>query len=240
MANYKTFADLYGEARTLVDVGSSDTTFLALVKNCCNMAYRKMLKADTLTPMWFLMKRGTFNLAAGSRSYHDGTGGVLTTASVTDIGKIHTMSVAGYKVGMVDHDVVDQHALRFWDDTVTEDYPKFCLHEQEPLTVAANSRSLKNTLTFFYMPSSVQAVRLSYERQVQDLSADTDIPVLPPEFHQAIIFGAASLLEKYGFSAAGSMSWQQLFLDAMNDLVATNRTRFNYVEDGPAARWARM
>lgn len=52
-------------------------------------------------------------------------------------------------------------------------------------------------------PDSAHVVRASYIRDVQEMTADTDVPLLPSRFHPLIVWRA--LIEYGGFDAAGEV-----------------------------------
>ncbi len=226
MPNYLTFADIYGQMQDFCD--EDGTEFTTILKKLANNAYRQMRNADKLQPLWFAQKRATFNLAAGTRNYHDGTGGALRTAGIIDLKKVLALSVGGYECREVSREFAEREADTFYDDNTTESHPQNFLHQVEPLAAVANGVSVQNTLTFFYMPASAQAVGLVYEAAAADLSSDADIPLIPPEYHQGIVYGGMVLAEKFGLSVQ-ALPWAQLYQDIERQMLDENRRQLNEV-----------
>ncbi len=241
MSNWLTFADIYGQVSDLIDDASTDRVTLA--KKLVNHAYRDMMNADTMCPLWFRRKRGSFNTVAGTQAYTDNeavggaTAGVMATAGITDLGRIVSMSVGGRPCRGADLNYVDENAVDFWDTSNREDYPKYYLHEVSRYSAVAvtgppagnRTRLFLNTLNFFYTPNSIQAVRLTYEQVFADLSADTDVPLLPDHYHQALVPGAMTMMESFGKSALAAM-WSSMYLAQKNAMIIENRRQINNYE----------
>jgi hypothetical protein len=254
MSNWLTFSDLYTEVAGLVDVGTSNATMVAFIKKVVNQAYRQIRKADPKRPLWFTLKRGSFSLTADTRSYTDQEAigataqGALAAAGITDLSRVVSMSVGGYPCKQVTPQTVEANAYTFWDDNNKEDYPQNYILEVSPFTssvsgASTRTRSILNTITFFLMPRSTQTVRLFYETRVADLSADTDLPQMPPEYHQGIIYGALAILDTFGFDVSRVSNWAQMYRTIVQDMLTVNRELLNLDElngSDPIDAWARL
>lgn len=245
MSRFRTFASLKTEVSGYCNEDA--TAFMGLVEKAINQAYHQMMNADPVSPLWFRRAHESFSLAAGTRAYTDDEAdagaspavaeGVLAAAGITDLGRIISADVGGYPCTLVDHDFARANALTFWDDNSTDDHPEHVLHEVKPLgsglledDATPRARSVQNTLYFSYMPQSVQTVNLDYERTYDDLANDNDLPLMPPHYHQALVWGAMLVMEHFGKSAVAG-NWAALFTAAIDEMKTESRTRIGYTDE---------
>ncbi len=243
MARFMTFAEIYGKVNDLCDDDSA--AMVTAAKAAVNAAYRDLMTADEARPLWFRTKRKTFNLVAGTRSYTDQeayagvSAGALTSAGITDLGRIISLSVDGLVARAIDHAYAEAQADIFWDSNQTEDVPRLYMHEVAPFAsstavagppAVTRTRSLLNTLHFFLMPNAAKAVGVVYETAFDALVNDADLPALPPQYHDSLVHGAMVEMEAFGWSAQSAV-WGALYEKAKGEMVKENRTLLNEVQE---------
>jgi hypothetical protein len=101
-----------------------------------------------------------------------------------------------------------------WDDSTGR--PTECWHRKHFTSAGAQTDQL------IWFPGADQAydLRLWQTSRVDRLSADADVPILPYQFHDAIIAGAATRLAESNVQVESPSVWPQLYrmaLDAIRD-----------------------
>lgn len=98
--------------------------------------------------------------------------------------------------------------------------------------------ALTETNQLLWFPGADQAYtpfRYWYVNDVARLSADTDIPILPPQFHDVIIAGAITRLIESHFQIENAVVWPGIYRNQIRGLRAYNRQFYQNtdIEDRP-------
>lgn len=81
-----------------------------------------------------------------------------------------------------------------------------------------------NRILWFPLPTDNYRLRYWYEQRVSPLSADGDVPILPPRFHNLLVTGSlARLIEYGGAQVENAVIWPALYKAQLDALKTTNR-----------------
>lgn len=84
-----------------------------------------------------------------------------------------------------------------------------------------------NQLLWFLAADAAYNARIWYEKKVDRLSADADVPQLPWRFHDTIVSGAASrLIESRAQTSDGGIPWSSIYVGQLDALKTYNRDLF--------------
>jgi hypothetical protein len=98
--------------------------------------------------------------------------------------------------------------------------PTRCMHRK-----AMNAAgTIYDYLFWYHSPDASYNARIWYEKFADRLSADGDIPILPPDFHDILVTGAVARLVTYaGIQIENAAIWPQLYQKQTAALVSYNR-----------------
>lgn len=151
---------------------------------------------------------------SGGKIFHRG---VTPTAPIE---KILTAAFHGYSGEL---DPIGEKQLEettaWWDPANIGRPERFMLKKY--FTTAGDE---SNRLLWFPNPQEVYQMRLWYEKQISPLSADTDVPILPPRYHNAIVSGSVARLVQYGqVQIENAVIWPSIYKAQIAALVSANR-----------------
>jgi len=151
---------------------------------------------------------------SGGTIYHRG---VTPSASIE---KVLSLAIHGYSGEL---DPIGETALEettSWWDPANIGRPERFMLKKYFTTAGAES----NRLLWFPNPQEVYQMRLWYEKQISPLSADTDVPILPPRYHNAIVSGSVARLVQYGqVQIENAVIWPSIYKAQIAALVSANR-----------------
>lgn len=98
--------------------------------------------------------------------------------------------------------------------------PSRCMHRK-----AMNAAGTIYDYLFWYnSPDQTYNARIWYEKFADRLVNDTDIPILPPDFHDILVSGSVSRLIQYGqVQIENAVIWPQLYKQQTDALKSYNR-----------------
>ena len=88
-----------------------------------------------------------------------------------------------------------------------------------------------NQLLWFYGADAAYDLRYWFERRPTRLSATTDVPLLPPQFHDIIVSGAMTRLAENQVQVENAVIWPGLYGAQITQLKAFNRKWWNENQD---------
>ena len=97
--------------------------------------------------------------------------------------------------------------------------PEFYQHRKSYL----NDGTEINQLLWFYGADAAYDLRYWFERRPTRLSATTDVPLLPPQFHDIIVSGAMTRLAENQVQVENAVIWPGLYGAQITQLKAFNR-----------------
>ena len=114
---------------------------------------------------------------------------------------------------------------RFCGRMVTNGEPTFyCVRGGAPAaTSAAITQGGQQQLQIAPPPLATadhgQALKIAYFRSVgtMELTADTDVPLMPAQYHPIIILGALAYMAEAQGNAQKASAWRQMFMDRMQE-----------------------
>jgi len=149
---------------------------------------------------------------SGGYAHHRGT--VITACK-----KIYKASWYGYNKAMsfIGIDELEDKSV-YTGDSLSR--PTRCMHRK-----AMNAAGTIYDYLFWYnSPNTSYNARIWYEKFADRLSADTDIPILPPDFHDILVTGAVARLVTYGqVQIENAVIWPQLYKEQTAALKTYNR-----------------
>lgn len=104
-----------------------------------------------------------------------------------------------------------------FEDTTGE--PRHYQHRKAYTTAGAES----NMMLWFCAPDQVYRLRYWYEYRAPRLTEDTDVPLLPPRFHDLMISGAITRLAESNAQVENAVIWPGLYDMGLEQLKAYNR-----------------
>lgn len=170
---------------------------------------------------------GVYNLATldgtaiNSSSWSAGTGGTAHHRGVVlsnNTKGIISANWIGYNTPLVP--VSEREAesnTSFWD--ATKSRPTLFQHVQH-FNAAGTETEI---LLWFCCSDTAYHMRLWHEFRPPVLSADSDVPYLPPQFHYAIIAGAVTRLGENKTQVDAGVVWPQLYARQIQYIVDYNR-----------------
>ncbi len=191
MSNYKTFAEIYDEVEKLIVDDTSEME--TIIKFLINHVYRIVWNDRD----WkWLRKYTQFSITTGKNAY---TVGELEIAQGGDydigLGSGNSLGRALFInpdittsgiITLIDEVEVEKNAGRLWKSGSQGSPEKF---RQETSFVADGTRTDK--LWIYPYPSQTKTARLWWIKGFVELQNGIDVPLLPGEFHSALIYGAA-------------------------------------------------
>jgi len=292
MADYLTFADIYGEIEKVIK--HFDSAMSTMVKAMANMVYmNELMVADDLYPLhWLVDFDDTLKSVApatitGITAANPGVVTATAHGFVTgDLVSIH--NVAGmtevndriYYITYLTDDtfsIVDTSGYTAYTSSGTAHHrgktlatagknvqrileAAWCdegkMTEITPQEIESNTKYHYNDTTgrperyyhgkgftsagvetnqLIWFPGADAEYVLRYwlEERPSPLSADADVPLLPPEFHHAIVAGAVTRLIESKVQVDNAVVWPNIYAQQIKALVNFNR---RYYEEHEAVK----
>jgi len=148
---------------------------------------------------------------SGGTAHHRGT--VISPAE-----KILHANWHGYNKGMDFISPEQLEAESTWMDTSTS-RPLKAMHRQ----VYTDNGDQFDYLLWFQASDDAYNLRLWYIKQSNRLSVDTDIPMLPYQFHDAIVAGAITRLGENKVQVEAGVVWPTIYNAFIDSISAFNR-----------------
>jgi hypothetical protein len=147
----------------------------------------------------------------GGKAHHRGV--ILTAAQ-----KIITANWHGYNKGLefIGIDQIEEQSS-WWDKSTSR--PLKVMHQQR-YTAAGDQIDY---LLWFQASDAAYVLKLWYTRQPDRLSAASDVPMLPPQFHDAIIAGAIVRLGENKVQVEAGAVWPAIFNALIESIKTFNR-----------------
>jgi hypothetical protein len=189
------------------------------VSGMTQLNYRTFLVDDKATNTFELQDlSGTDIVGAGYTAYTSGGYAHHRGISLTDTEKVLHANWYGYNKGM---DFIGPEKLEaeaaWMDDSLSR--PTKCMHRQ--IYTAAGTQL--DYLMWYPAPDAAYNLRLWYVTQAARLTNTTDVPLLPPQFHDAIIAGAITRLGENKVQVEAGVVWPTIYNSNIDSLVAFNR-----------------
>ena len=214
LAGQKTFLSMQGELAEIVlnSAAFSTTTNPNLVraKQIINDSYREI---TTERDWWFLFNQLTVSTVVGQ-----------TTAYALDdtCKEIRYMAIP-----------TNQQRLVYlpWEKWVN-DFPGRYTNQgnARPWAYVPGQEAANNALQVYFFPAAdaIYSVEYGFMRRVLDLSADTDVPIIPPEFQDCILLRAAfEIFHKVNDKRAAE--WKSRYEERSNVMWLKNEQLSDYV-----------
>lgn len=80
-----------------------------------------------------------------------------------------------------------------------------------------------NQILWFQASDAVYRLRYWFEKRFTILSADADVPLLPPQFHNVILAGVATRLAENKVQVENAVIWPSLYQIGTSQMVTFNR-----------------
>jgi hypothetical protein len=161
---------------------------------------------------------GTDIVGTGYTTYTSGGYVHHRGISISDCEKVLHANWYGYNKGM---DFISPEKLEaesgWMDDSLSR--PTKCMHKQ--VYTAAGTQL--DYLLWYPAPDDNYSLRLWYVTQAARLSSASDVPLLPPQFHDAIISGAITRLGENKVQVEAGVIWPTIYNAQVDGLVAFNR-----------------
>ena len=149
--------------------------------------------------------------SSGGYAHHRGV-------SLTDCEKVLRANWHGYNKGMEfigDEQLEAQSS--WWDVSVSR--PLKMMHKQ----VYAAAGTQLDYLLWFQAADAAYNLRLWYLRQPARLSGTSDVPMLPPQFHDAIVAGAITRLGENKVQVEAGVIWPAVYNAQIDSIKTFNR-----------------
>lgn len=191
MTDYLTRGDILAQVQDLIDDDSS--TMATILNRFINNAYRKVWRLDmSHGPLWTLSGPHYVTVTGGTSSYN---------LSATDPGAVIAATFEGYPTPMrqiTDGQLIDMHQELVQDGNAT---PYVYRMRRRFTSVGGDS----TMMDLFPTPTTQEGGSKVYYLQTSpwaELSAAGKVPLLPPEFHDVLVWGAALQAAMYDGSDA--------------------------------------
>jgi len=152
-----------------------------------------------------------------------GTGGTLYHRGITlATGQRQVLSAAwhGYSGEITPIDEVELEKITSYWDPGNSGRPSRYLVKKFYTSAGAEA----TRLLWFPLPDDNYQLRYWYEKHLDRLSATTDVPVLPYEYHDMLSSGAIVRLAKYpDVQVYNAISWPSIYKGQLSALVSENR-----------------
>lgn len=207
----KTFAQLYTDALTQADetAGSGSSTAARIVKAGINESYAEVA---AIRDWKTLENSGTVATASGTFEYTP----VIASASICRIRRIQS--------------VLDETDNRYLDEVKREDFEKSYPYVDTTLATNLGSpllwfqsgytsaRDIKVKL--YPVPNAVLTARIFWFEEPLELSADTDIPRIPDQFHYGL--GYLGLAKYFEYQKDPISSYYRQLHEQYKDKILAN------------------
>lgn len=206
MAAASTFRNI--QDRVLDTLSKSDSTTRDRVKNGINLGYQDFINRE----QWpFRETAINLSLTAGQQEYS-------LTSNITDLEQRNITSVTIQDSAPAKLTYMPYERLRML-------YPDFDHNNAGvPRYYYLKGRSSGYNIGFYPIPSTDLTTEIDYHKAITELSADSDQPIIPVAYREALVHYALSLEHDYNTdydAAQKSMNrYEQIVLLARNNLLA--------------------
>jgi len=107
--------------------------------------------------------------------------------------------------------------ITWWDNTT--ELPTYYYHRKKYSTAGVES----NHLLWFKCADDVYDLRYWFELRPSKLEADADVPLLPPQFHYAIVAGVLTRLAEQAVQVENQVIWPNIYMAQLEQLKQFNR-----------------
>jgi len=151
---------------------------------------------------------------SGGTAYHRG----VTLGK--NFRNITSFNFHGYSIPLMPIRFQELEKNTSWYDTSSLSKPSRYLHKTYETTAGAENQRLM----WFMFPDTNYYARIWGERIPARLSADTDVPVIPARFHDAIVSGAVARLVEYGaVQIENAVIWPGIYKGHLTAIKTENR-----------------
>ena len=189
------------------------------VAGMTELNYRTFLVDDAAANTFELQDlSGVDIVGAGYTTYTSGGYAHHRGISLTDCEKVIRANWYGYNKGMdfIGPDQLEDQSS-WMDDSRSR--PLKCMHKQ----IYTSAGTQLDYLMWFQASDAAYNLRLWYVKQADRLSSTSDVPLLPPQFHDAIIAGAITRLGENKVQVEAGVVWPTIYNAEVDSLVAFNR-----------------
>jgi hypothetical protein len=181
--------------------------------------YRTFVVADKATNTFELQDlNGVDIVGAGYTAYTSGGYAHHRGVTLTDCNRVLRANWHGYNKGL---EFIGMEQLEnqssWWDDSISR--PQKMMHRK---VYKADGNQI-DYLLWFQAPEAAYYMRLWYEKQCARLVNTTDVPILPYQFHDAIIAGAITRLGENKTQVEAGVIWPILYKAHIDAIKAFNR-----------------
>lgn len=120
-----------------------------------------------------------------------------------------------------------EEETKWWNDATAR--PERYRHRKQFSTAGAEA----NMLLWFPGSDDAYDLRYWFEKRATPLSNDADVPLLPPQFHHAIVAGAVTRLAESKVQVENAVVWPGIYKAQIQALVNFNR---RYYEEHEAVK----
>jgi len=230
MADYLTYADIYGQVQNLIDDDDSDT--LTVIKEIINNVYRDIIgefRKGKSIPRWLTDYDDALDTVAATRTTTlTGANNVERVLSVS-VDNQPCLPITMEELELGSHEGVRNKSAKYWWDTSSTSRPTRYYHEKKYDAAGAEV----NKLYWFVLPDAAYDIRYWYEKRVSPLSADANVPLLPPFAHPALVLGSLAQAEMFDIRAKNG-PWDVLYEGVIAQLRGFTN---NFVLSGYTEPW---
>lgn len=230
MADYLTYADIYGQVQDLIDDDDSDT--LTIIQFVINNVYREVVaefrKGRSLPP-WLVDYDDTLDTTADQRytTLNTENKNVERILAVS-VDNQPCLPITPMELELGSNQKSNNNSPETWWSTSNTTRPTRFYHEK---TYAAAGTET-NKLLWFPMPDAAYDIRYWFEKRVSILSG-TNAPILPPMFHHILVYGSLVQAEMYDIRVKAG-PWDVLYDQTLQQLKGFSN---NFVLSGYTESW---
>lgn len=142
----------------------------------------------------------------------------ITLPSASKVQDILSFTLHGYAGGLKKITEKElEEDTSYWSDSVTK--PERYLLRKTFTTAGAE----QNLLLWFPGCDAAYDPRIWFEKSVSPLSADADVPIMPPQFHHAIVSGGVTRLIESNVQVENAVIWPSIYKMQKSQLIDFNR-----------------
>ena len=225
MADFLTFADIYGQIQNLID--DDDTDVLTVIKQVINNIYREVMgefRKGRSIPDWLVDYDVALSTTASTRE-------TTITASIL-VERILKVSVDNQPCLPISVEeleggagvVAGNKSPEYWWSTTNTTRPPRFRHSKTYTAAGVET----NKFQWFPLPDDTYTIRFWYEKRVSPLSADANVPFLPPFVHQILVVGSLVQLPMFDIRVRTG-PWDSIYASLLSQLRGFTN---NFVIDG--------
>jgi hypothetical protein len=211
VTDYLTRGDILTQVQDFIDDDSS--TMATILNRFINNAYRKVWRCDQAHgPLWTISGPHSFTVTAGTSTYN---------LSASNPGEIVAATFEGYPEPMrrvTDAQLIDMHQELVQDGNSTPYIYRFRRR-------FATTGSSSIYMDLFPTPDSNAAGNRVFYLQTApwaELATSTQVPVMPPDFHDILVWGAAYQAAAYDGADAKAGMFKREWEEGMKRLREYN------------------